>query len=312
MATAAPLVAGTSYVTDSGLETDLIYNHSFDLPAFAAFVLLRDAAGRRALERYYAEHVAVAAASALGSILETPTWRASSGWAPAVGWSASDVDAANRDAVAFVRDVVGTTAATPVLVSGSVGPRGDGYVVGERMDAATAQAYHGRQVDVLADAGADLLSLLTCSYPQEAIGFALAAAETGLPAVVSFTVETDGRLPDGSPLGDAVSAVDDATRGAPAYYMVNCAHPEHLAPALDPSPTAAGDWLDRLVGVRANASRRSHAELDASTELDAGDPEELADALVALRGTLPSLAVLGGCCGTDVRHIAALATRLTT
>ena len=197
-------------------------------------------------------------------------------------------------------------------MSGSVGPRGDGYVVGERMTAGEAQDYHRGQAHALAEGGAALLSLLTCGAVDEAVGFVRAAGETGLPTVVSFTVETDGRLPDGTALDAAVVAVDDATDRGPAYFMVNCAHPEHLAPALDPSSTAAGDWLDRLVGVRANASRRSHAELDASTELDAGDPEELADALVALRGTLPSLAVLGGCCGTDVRHIAALATRLTT
>ncbi len=303
-----PQLDGTVLVTDSGLETDLIYHHGADLPAFAAFVLLRDDAGRALLERYFREHLETAAAHGLGCVLETPTWRASPGWAPAVGWSTQDVALANREAVELVvgvRDDVRDQAG-PCLVSGSVGPRGDGYVVSERMSAAEAHAYHRDQVSTFADTEVDLVSALTLGYPEEAIGFVRAAAEAGLPSVVSFTVEVDGRLPDGTTLGDAVTAVDEATGAAAAYFMVNCAHPQHVMSALDPGAA----WSKRLVGLRANASTRSHAELDAATDLDDGDPHALADELVALRSQQPTLTVLGGCCGTDVRHIDALAALL--
>jgi homocysteine S-methyltransferase len=303
-----PQLDGALLVTDSGLETDLIFHHGADLPAFAAFVLLRDDDGRQLLERYFREHLETAAAHGFGCVLETPTWRASAGWADAVGWTPDDVAQANRDAVELVVSVRDDVAdqAGPCLVSGCVGPRADGYVVGERMTSDEARDYHRAQVGVLADTEVDLVSLLTATYPEEAIGFVRAADEAGLASVVSFTVELDGRLPDGTALGDAIRAVDAATDGAPAYFMVNCAHPRHVAGALDPD----ADWAERLVGFRANASTRSHAELDEATELDDGDPAELAREMVALHELMPALTVLGGCCGTDVRHVEAIAARL--
>ena len=142
------------------------------------------------------------------------------------------------------------------------------------MSPTQAADYHRPQVEAFADSPVDLVSALTLTGPDEAVGIVDAAREAGLPVVVSFTVETDGRLPDDTALGDAVREVDDATGGAAACFMVNCAHPDHLAPAVDP----AADWWPRLRGVRANASRMSHAELDDAPELDAGDPAELAPA----------------------------------
>ncbi|GAB3591456.1 homocysteine S-methyltransferase family protein [Angustibacter peucedani] len=303
-----PQLDGTVLVTDSGLETDLIFHHGADLPAFASFVLLRDDDGRALLEQYFREHLETARDHGLGVVLETPTWRASHDWAAPVGWTTAEVDQANRDAVDLVvavRDAVPDQVG-PCLVSGCVGPRGDGYVVSQRMTADEAYAYHRVQVGVLASGAVDLVSLLTVGYVEEAVGFVRAAAEAGVPCVVSFTVEVDGRLPDGTGLGDAVTAVDEATGSAAAYFMVNCAHPQHVTPGLD----AAAPWAARVVGLRANASTRSHAELDEATELDDGDPVALAEELVAVRDAMPAMTVLGGCCGTDVRHIGALAARL--
>ena len=188
----------------------------------------------------------------------------------------------------------------PFLVSGCLGPRGDGYVAGETIDPDAAAAYHSAQIEALAEAGADLITVLTLTGTGEAIGIVRAARSAGLPVAVSFTVEQDGRLPDGTPLAAAITEVD--ADAAPDYYMVNCAHPTHIAAGLGD----AGEWRSRIVGIRANASTRSHEELDAATELDEGDPAELATAQAALRPSLPNLAIVGGCCGTDARHVAAM------
>jgi S-methylmethionine-dependent homocysteine/selenocysteine methylase len=188
-----------------------------------------------------------------------------------------------------------------------IGPRGDGYVIGTTMSAAEAAAYHGLQARAFAESGAEMISAITMTYVEEAIGVTRAAAAVGLPAVISFTVETDGRLPSGQALGDAIAQVDDSCRVAPAYYMVNCAHPSHFADQLEPGKP----WLARVQGVRANASRLSHAELDDAEELDRGDIDELAALYVSL-GSVLDLRVLGGCCGTDHEHIATIANALTT
>ena len=295
-----PQLTDAVFLTDSGLETDLVFSGGWDLPDFAAYPLLDTDDGRAALRAYVDAHVRVAREAGLGIVVETPTWRASSDWGARLGHDATTLAAVNRRGAQLV-DEARQGADVPVVVSGCLGPRGDGYVAGEQMTAAQAADYHRPQVEAFADSPADLVSALTLTGVTEAVGVVRAATAAGLPVVVSFTVETDGRLPDGTPLGDAVRAVDDATGGAAAYFMVNCAHPEHLAPAVDP----AADWWPRLRGVRANASRLSHAELDAAPELDAGDPVELARQLADLRPL--GVTVLGGCCGTDVRHIRALA-----
>lgn len=300
MTHALPQLDGAVFLTDSGLETDLVFSGGWDLPDFAAYPLLDRDDGRAALRAYVDEHVRVARDAGLGIVVETPTWRASRDWGDRLGHDAAALTSLNRRAAQLV-DEARRGADVPVVVSGCLGPRGDGYVPGAQMTPQEAADYHRPQVEAFADSPADLVSALTLTGVAEAVGVVEAARAAGLPVVVSFTVETDGRLPDGTPLGDAVRAVDDATGGAAAYFMVNCAHPDHLAPAVD----ASADWWPRLRGVRANASRMSHAELDEAPELDAGDPDELAQQLAALRPL--GVTVLGGCCGTDVRHIRALA-----
>lgn len=292
------------WLTDSGLETDLVFHHDVALVDFAAFTLIGDADGERLLGDYFVDHARVAAHARLGIVLETPTWRASPDWGRRQGYDLGRLAATNRRAVALVRDALSTVEAPlQALVSGCIGPRGDGYFTADRLTAGQAQDYHAWQVDVLAGAGADLVSALTMTHVDEAVGITRAAVTAGVEVVISFTVETDGALPDGTLLRDAIARVDEQTSSAPAYYMVNCAHPEHIRPAAGQD----GTGLERLRGVRANASRMSHAELDEAVELDDGDPEALAVDLLSLREVLPSVTVLGGCCGTDSRHIAALA-----
>jgi homocysteine S-methyltransferase len=277
------------FIADSGMETTLIFHDGIDLPCFASFVLLEDDAGT-------------------GIVLETPTWRASADWGAKLGFDAARLAAVNRAAVAQLAELREAleTPATPIVISGNLGPRGDGYVADHTMTADQAQAYHAPQIETFAGTAADLVSVFTMTYVEEAIGVARAAQAAGMPVAVSFTLETDGRLPSGMPLGEAIEATDAATGAYPAYYMINCAHPSHFAHVLED----AGPWRARLRGVRANASKRSHAELDEATELDAGNPDELASEYRELRALLPRLAVVGGCCGTDHRHIGAVCKRL--
>jgi homocysteine S-methyltransferase len=301
-----PAMTGQLILTDGGLETALIFHQGVELEHFAAFPLLDEEAGQAQLRAYFAPFLALAVVHDAGFQLDTPTWRANRDWGARLGYDAAELDRVNRDAVVFARALAAAEAPEiAVRVNGVAGPRGDGYVVAERMDADEACDYHRAQVAAFAGAGADVVSAITMTYPEEAIGVARAAGDAGVASIISFTVETDGRLPDGSPLPAAIAAVEDATDGAPEAYMINCAHPTHVDRALEGDDDGA--WRARVAGLRANASRRSHAELDAAEELDAGDPDDLARRYVGLREAFPGLTLLGGCCGTDDRHVAAIA-----
>lgn len=301
-----PHVDAPLTLTDGGLETTLIFHDEIDLPHFAAFPLVDTPEGQEALDRYTAAYATVARNHAVPLIVETPTWRASQDWADLLGIDAESLADLNRRSVGLVaahRDRLDDGA---LVVSGCVGPRGDGYAVDEVMSVEEATRYHSAQVAALADGGPDLITAITMTNVSEAIGVATAAAPVDLPSVISFTVETDGRLPSGEELGHAIKAVDAATDPSPAYYMINCAHPTHFDTTL-----VDADWTDRVRGIRANASTMSHAELDEAEELDAGDPVDLAARYVALRDRFPDLTVFGGCCGTDDSHIATAAAALT-
>jgi S-methylmethionine-dependent homocysteine/selenocysteine methylase len=293
----------TTFIGDGGLETTMIFERGIELPEFASFVLLDDERGRAALRAYYEEYLDLAVAHGVGFTLDTPTWRASANWGERLGRPAAAIADLNREAVAFalaLREERGREA--PIAVCGAIGPEGDAYRPDRYLAPDEAAAYHAPQIETLHAAGVDMVSAYTLSYVDEAIGIARAAAAAGVPASISFTVETDGRLPDGVPLAEAVERLDAETGGSAAYVMVNCAHPSHFAGELE----AGGAWVERVVGIRANASRRSHAELDSSPDLDSGDPIELAREYGALATALPSLSVFGGCCGTDAAHVAAI------
>jgi S-methylmethionine-dependent homocysteine/selenocysteine methylase len=295
-----PQLDGGVFLTDGGIETTLIFHEKIDLPCFAAFDLLKDQWGADILRRYYARYAAIARDSGTGFILDSATWRANPDWAEKIGYSPRELDVANARAINMLFDLRAAyeIEKSPMVISGCVGPRGDGYNPGAVMSPREAMAYHARQIGIFATAGVDLVTAYTLTNTNEAIGVTRAAQEAGVPVVISFTLETDGRLPTGEALRDAIYFVDHATGNGPAYYMINCAHPTHFEQALD-----GGAWMMRLRGVRANASRRSHAELAEATDLDDGDPVELGQQYRDLRQRFPHINVLGGCCGTDHRHI---------
>jgi S-methylmethionine-dependent homocysteine/selenocysteine methylase len=299
-----PQLDGGLFLSDGGLETTLIFHEGWELPLFESFVLLESERGRAALTSYYDRYIALALAQRRGFVLESPTWRANPDWGAKAGYDRERLAAINRAAIALMHEIRDRyeTASSPMVVSGNIGPRGDGYDPGKAMSAEEAQAYHAWQVALFREAGADCVSAFTMTNINEAVGVARAAQAAGVPSVISFTVETDGRLPTGDTLGAAITAVDAATGAAPAYYMINCAHPTHFDDVLE----AGSDWVSRLGGVRANSSRLSHAELDNAPELDVGNPTELGEQYGELLRRFPHITVLGGCCGTDHRHVACI------
>jgi S-methylmethionine-dependent homocysteine/selenocysteine methylase len=300
-----PQLEHRPFLTDSGLETTLIFIDGIDLPEFAAFPLLETSDGRRRLRHYFARHASIAREASCGFIAESPTWRANPHWGRALGYDSSELDAINKHAITLLADLRDRDGlgAEGYVISGCIGPRGDGYDPSWRVSAEDAERYHAQQIQSFADTQADLVTALTLTHVEEAVGVTRAAQAIGIPAVISFTLETDGRLPSGTSLGDAILTVDQETDAGPAYYMINCAHPTHFEHVLEDG----GPWLGRLRGIRANASCRSHAELDAATELDSGDPVALGSEYAALVARFPQLTVLGGCCGTDERHVEEIA-----
>jgi S-methylmethionine-dependent homocysteine/selenocysteine methylase len=303
-----PQLDGERFLTDGGLETTLIYLEGVDLPGFAAFPLLAHESGIERLERYYAAYESVCVRAGVGFVAEAPTWRASSHWGAVLGYDQDELADLNRQGISLLaqrRASFESAVGAPYVLSGCIGPRDDAYRPSSFLGADEAQSYHAEQIQTFADTDADLISALTLTHSSEAIGIVRAAEQAAIPAVISFTVETDGRLPSGESLRDAINAVDDATGGAVAYYMLNCAHPTHFESELG----FGGAWLSRLKGMRANASRRSHAELDEAEQLDMGDPDELAGEYQRILVGHPHITVIGGCCGTDHRHIAAIAQR---
>lgn len=299
-----PQLSSDLFITDGGLETTLVFHQGFDLPEFAAFDLLKNIAGYQTLQTYFRTYVTLAQTYQVGIILESVTWRANCDWGAKLGYDSEALADMNRKAIALLQTIRQDyeTAQTPIVISGCLGTRGDGYIPGQAMTAHEAADYHRPQIDILREAGADLVTAMTINYVQEAIGIVRAAQAAAMPVVISFTLETDGHLPTGQSLKEAILQVDAATNQAPIYYMINCAHPTHFAAML----SGGEPWLDRIRGIRANASRKSHAELNESDTLDEGNPVELGQQLRDLQAILKHLNVLGGCCGTDERHIEAI------
>lgn len=300
-----PQLSGSLFLTEGGIGTTLIHKVGVDLPHFATYALLQTEAGTALLRRCFAPYFETARRHDAGIIVDSNTWRASRDWGDRLGYSKPALAEANHKAIRLLEDFRSEyqTPMTPVVISACMGPRGSAYSASTRMTLAEALAYHREQVETLAGTTADVISAMTMNDPVEAAAIALAAREFDMPAVVSFTVETDGRLITGATLAEAVRFVDDATDGYPAYYMLNCAHVTHFEQAL----ADGGEWVERLRGLRSNSSAKSHAELDEASTLDEGDPETLGRQYRALLARFPHINIVGGCCGTDERHASCIA-----
>jgi len=295
-----PQLDGGLFLTDAGIETDLIFNQGIEIREFAAHTLLPDVRGRQALENYFTGFLSLARDCGVGFVLDTQTWKAHPHWAEDLEQSNNELRQANQDAVSFIaslRDRFSDNAG-PIVLNGIVGPKGDAYRPESMLSQSEASDYHSQQLNWLAETEVDMVTAMTFTQADEAAGFVAAAQSLGLPAVVSFTVETDGRLPTGQSLLAAIEQVDAATGAAAAYFMINCAHPEHFIEVL-------GEQVGfrRVRGLRCNASRCSHAELDVAEVLDDGNPVELAMQNAGIRNLMPWLNVFGGCCGSDLRHV---------
>lgn len=296
-----PQLDGGLFMTDGGIETTLIFHNGIDLPHFASFDLLRDREGTETLRDYFKRYAALARDNKVGFLMDSPTWRASADWGEKMGYSEEALAVVNQESIEMLAEIRDEyeTEFSPMVLSGCIGPRGDGYDPGNIMTPEEAEAYHAKQIGAFADSKADMITALTMTNVNEAVGLTRAARAAGMPVAIGFTVETDGKLPTGQYLGDAVQAVDGATGDYPAYYMINCAHPDHFNSVLE----SGEPWLQRIRGLRSNASRMSHAELDNAEELDDGNPAELGKQYADIRRINPQINVVGGCCGTDHRHI---------
>jgi len=304
-----PLLGDYRFITDGGLETTLIFEGGHDLPEFAAFTLLNRDDGAEILQAYFLPYIELARKHRVGFILESPTWRASRDWGKKLDYDEDDLKEVNLRSIALLAELRDKyeTRTTPMVISGCLGPRGDGYLVDKIMSSSEAREYHVEQINTFSESEADLVSAYTINYVEEATGIVLAAKDAGMPSVISFTLETDGRLPSGQALGDAIREVDRKTVGGPAYYMINCAHPSHFRQVL----SGDADWLQRLRAIRANASSKSHAELEVMEDLDRGEPDELNREYLELRRRLPHLSIFGGCCGTGLEHLEAICSGIS-
>lgn len=289
------------YLTDGGFETTLIFFKGFNLNYFAAFELLKSEKGLDAMSEYYEPYLKLAEKYQLGFVLESPTWRANTDWGRKLGYTDEKLFEINRQSIRFIRSLAKPYEhlVPDILISGNIGPRGDGYKAENKMTPDEANRYHLTQINAFALEDVDLVTAMTLTYSDEAIGIVNAARSLNLPVVISFTVETDGTLPGGETLQEAIEWTDRVTGYYPEHFMINCAHPEHFIEQLE----KAGRWKNRIKGIRANASLKSHAELDESETLDTGDACLLSEGYMRILDLLPELKVVGGCCGTDERHI---------
>jgi homocysteine S-methyltransferase len=303
-----PTVEDPLFLTEAGIETTLMYKNGWELQHFCLFERMREDRFMADLEAYHRRLIEVALERGVGHLLDGVHYRASPDWSAKLNMSDSELKQLTEKGLALYQELSEeyATEATPIPVGCCIGPRGDAYGTGHEMSPEEAQDYHTIQIETAKQAGADFVSALTFNRIDEAIGLARAAEAAGLPVIVSFSLTKDARLNSGPSLDEAVTAVDAATDEAPLFYMINCNHPVDFSPALD----APGDWINRLQGIRANASSLDHGMLCKLGHLEEGDPEELGGQFADIARRFPHMNVFGGCCGTDREHLDQIAANV--
>ena len=293
-----PQLGNDIFACYTGMDTDILYNRGIDLPGFASYPLLSNSKHKNILREYYSGLVDLAREQNVGVILDSVTWAANKDRGAELGYSAEDLKKYNIDAIELIADVRNEKGDLPTVLSGQVGPRDDGYAPSNLMTTQEAEDYHSEQIEVYSNTEADLVSAFTICYAEEAAGVVRAAQNYEIPVAIALTVETDGRLPTGMSVKEAIEQVDAESNGGALYFLINCAHPDHFTDIFNDEP-----WMQRLRGLVANASRCSHAELEVAEELDNGDPKELGAQIGGLREKFSHFNILGGCCGSDLRHM---------
>lgn len=303
-----PMGSGEIFLTEGGSETEIMYRHGFELPEFAMFPLLDNPKAVSAMHGIFSKQLDVAAEFGLSFLLSGLDYRASPDWGAKLGYSPTALAEANTAAIDFLRDVAkGYEGQVPRLLFGGIlGPRGDAYGLNREITADVAEEYHAVQLETLKLAGVDFACAMTFNNIPESVGAARAAAKIGVPLSVSLTLDSTHRLKSGPSLADAITEIDAQTgNDAPDFYLLNCSHPLEYEPALETE-----DWINRLRGVRPNASKMEKIALCKLGHIEEGNPVELGSQLRSLSERYPHMDIFGGCCGTGHSHLREIAKAL--
>ncbi len=302
-----PRRPGLSWLTEGGIETEIMYKWGHDMPHFAMFPLLERAAAAADIRGMYRRYLDVAARHGFAALIGGFDYRASPDWGALLGYSDEGLAEANLRSIDFLRGLAREyrDGLPDARIAGYVGPRGDAYSLNRTITEDEAAEYHAVQLATLKRAGVDLAWAVTFNNPAEARGVVRAAREIGVPLALSFSLTSSSRLASGQTLAEAVQSVDAASDGYPAFYALNCSHPLEFEPALTP-----GAWQDRLRCIRPNAARIDKIALCKLGHLEEGDPHELGRQMADVARRFPQMDIWGGCCGTCESHLEEIARRV--
>lgn len=300
---------GCFYLSEGGTETELMYKYGFELPHFAMFPLLDNPDAESRMREMFGSYLEVAAKYKTGALMGGLDYRASPDWGELLGYSPDGLAEANLQSIDFLRDIAKeyVSAVPDILIQGLIGPRGDAYERNETITENEAEDYHCVQLETLKKADVDLALAITFNNIPESIGVARAAAKIGVPLAISLTLDSASKLNSGPGLVEAITTIDRETGRSPAFYLINCSHPVEYEPAIGP-----GDWINRVRGVRPNASKMEKIALCKIGHLEEGDPVELGALCGDLARRYPHMDVWGGCCGTWSRHLDEIAKNVLT
>lgn len=300
---------GRFYLSEGGTETEFMYKHGFELPHFAIFPLLDNPDAVSKLREMFRSYLDVAAKHEVCALMGGLDYRASPDWGELLGYSPAGLADANMQSIEFLREIAGeySSQIPETLIQGLIGPRGDAYERNETITENEAEDYHAVQLETLKEADVDLALAITFNNIPESVGVARAAAKIGIPLGISLSLDSSSKLNSGQSLSEAITMIDKATDQSPEFYSINCSHPLEFEPAIEP-----GDWVNRIRGVRPNASKMDKMALCQLGHLEEGDPVELGVLCGDLARRYPHMDIWGGCCGTWDKHLNEIARNVVT